>query len=104
METKNKLLVVVCNNGFSGEVVEQSRLLGASGATILSGRGTAGITDTFLGMNITPEKEIVLIVLEEKIAAETMSHIAENFGVSTPACCFCFILPIEMYTRFTGKS
>jgi nitrogen regulatory protein PII len=99
----HKLLVVITNRGFAGEVMAQSRLTGANGGTILTGRGASREhTETFLGVNVTEEKEIVLIVLDERIAKETIDGISEKLGISTAAGSMCFLLPVNMLTRFHG--
>jgi hypothetical protein len=100
--TNQKLLVIITNQGFAGEVIKQSKLSGACGATILSGRGMTGHADTFMGMNITAEKEIVLIVLNEKIANDTMKRISTSLGIETTAGSICFLLPVDMLTKFEG--
>ena len=97
-----KLLVIITNHGFAHEVIKQSKTTGAQGATILSGRGIAGNAETFMGMHITPEKEIVLIVLDEEIADTTMKGISAGLGIDTNAGSICFLLPVDMLTQFKG--
>lgn len=94
-----KLLVIVVNRGFAEEVVDKSRLDGATGATILHGRGSAYATETFLGLNITPEKEVVLIVIDEKFASAAMTRISETLGVKTNAGGVCFCVPVNAMTK-----
>ncbi|MDR1917941.1 MAG: hypothetical protein LBQ05_03065 [Christensenellaceae bacterium] len=101
---KYKLLVIITNRGFASEVIEESKLSGCKGATILTGRGASQEhTETFLGVNVTQEKEIVLIVLDETIATATMNGITEKLGINTTAGSMCFLLPVDMLTRFTGN-
>ena len=98
-----KLLVVITNRGFAGEVIAQSRLTGANGGTILTGRGASREhTETFLGVDVTEEKEIVLIVLDERIANETIAGISDKLGIAAKAGSMCFLLPVNMLTRFHG--
>jgi nitrogen regulatory protein PII len=95
----SRLLVVIVNRGFAEDVVEKSRLEGATGATILSGRGTAGVGQMFMGMQITPEKEIVLIAIEEKYADAAMKKITETLGMVSAASGICFNVPIAYITK-----
>lgn len=103
LEPQNKLLVVIVNRGFAEDVIEQSRLTGAMGATILHGRGSAGIGEHFMGMNITPEKEIVLIVIKDTLVAATMEAIATHSGTTTAAGGICFCVPVNHMTKIKGK-
>lgn len=96
---KNKLLITIVNRGFAEEVIEQSRAQGATGATILHGRGSAGVGEKFMGMSITPEKEIVIIVIKEELADKVMKGIAERSGVTSAAGGICFCVPINHLTK-----
>ena len=63
MEMDLSLIQVICNKGYSSEIVEASRAMGAPGATILSGRGTARKEDVaFFGSKLVHEKDIILII------------------------------------------
>jgi nitrogen regulatory protein PII len=97
-----KLLMIVTNLGFANEVIKQSKLSGAQGATILSGRGATGHAETFMGMNVMAEKEIILIVLDEKIATDAMTRISGSLGIETNAGSICFLLPVDRLTKFNG--
>lgn len=103
LDPKNKLLVVIVNRGFAEDVIEQSRLTGAMGATILHGRGSASIGEHFMGMNITPEKEIVLIVIQDSLVAATMKAIATHSGTTTAAGGICFSVPVNQMTKIKSR-
>ncbi len=93
-----KALYIIVNAGFSGEVVDIARELGAGGATILNARGSAAKPQTILGITIDTEKEIVLSVVEKEIADKIMAAVKENAGVGTNAHGLCFYLPVDMST------
>ena len=99
VEQGNKLLVIIVNRGFADNVVEVARGAGAKGATILHGRGSAGVGEQFMGMSITPEKEIVLIVISDEFASAASKAITENFGRESDANGICFTAPISHLTR-----
>lgn len=65
----NILIVTIVNRGYSDEVMDAAREAGAQGGTILYSRG-AGVheTETFFGIPIQPEKELVLILAKEEPA------------------------------------
>ncbi len=93
-----KALYIIVNAGFSGEIVDIARELGAGGATILNARGSAAKPQTILGITIDTEKEIVLSVVEKDIAIKIMNAVKERAGVGTGAHGLCFFLPVEMST------
>ena len=93
-----KALYVIVNAGFSQEVVEIARAVGATGATIINARGSVAKPKTILGITIDTEKEIVLSVVKKEVAIKIMSEIKEKAGVGTPAHGLCFFLPVEMST------
>ena len=97
-ENKNKfeLIVAIVNSGFSNAVVNASRNAGASGATLIKGRGT-GIheTDSFLGVKIQPEKDIVIILTPQKDRSTIMQAICTDADLNTEGHGVCFSLPVE---------
>ncbi len=101
------LIVAVTNRGYSGEVMEAAKTAGATGGTILNARGgNLKNAETFLGIPIQPEKELVLIVTDEKKKAEIMQKITADTGVGTKARSIVFSLPIngiEGLTELTGE-
>ena len=93
-----KALYVIVNAGFSAEVVELARSLGATGATIINARGSVSKPKTILGITIDTEKEIVLSVVEKEVAEKIAEAIKERVGVGTAAHGLCFFIPVEMST------
>ncbi len=100
-----KALYIIVNAGFSAEIVDIARELGAGGATILNARGSAAKPQTILGITIDTEKEIILSVVEKEIAVQIMEAVKVRAGVGTPAHGLCFFLPVEMSTlRYTVEA
>ncbi|MCL2306283.1 MAG: hypothetical protein FWC43_13140 [Planctomycetaceae bacterium] len=65
-----KLIVTIVNRGYSDELMAAARLAGANGGTILNARGTGTAEDAiYWGINLTPEKEVLLIVANPEDAA-----------------------------------
>ncbi len=93
-----KALYIIVNAGFSSEIVDIARELGAGGATILNARGSAAKPKTILGITIDTEKEIVLTVVEKDIAIKIVNAVKERAGVGTNAHGLCFFMPVEMST------
>lgn len=93
---KYELIIIICNHGFSEEIMETAKLAGARGGTIMHGRGTA-IDDAkkFFGITIHPEKDIILIVSTVSKKQEIMKTVSSQHGVMSSAHSVCFSLPID---------
>lgn len=96
--TELKALYIIVNAGFSSEVVQIARSLGATGATIINARGSVAKPKTILGITIDTEKEIVLSVVKKDVAIKIINAIKEKAGVGTEAHGLCFFMPVEMST------
>ena len=69
-----EMIVCVVNSGFSDNVMSAAREYGAKGGTVLTARGTANQeAETFFGISIQPEKEVVLILVPAKIKDDIRS-------------------------------
>ena len=93
--SKMKTLVIVVNAGFSDEVTGIARNAGARGATIINARGEGAHHESFFGITVDTEKEMVLCVTDEKTAKRVMSAVKEKAGINTPAHGICFTMPVE---------
>ncbi len=95
MNTTHELVVVVLNEGCSDMVMAAARPAGATGGTVLSGKGTgARESEKFLGISLANEKEVVLIVAEKEKKAAIMKAVMEKAGPGTDAGAICFSLPV----------
>ena len=63
MESGYELINIIVNAGYADDVMTAARKAGATGGTILTGRGTGTEEDVkFFGISLVPEKEILMIV------------------------------------------
>lgn len=94
--SKKILVICVVNAGFVDLVMDAARDAGATGGTVIHGRGTGNkkIAQTF-GISISPNKEIVLIVIPEKIHDQVVNAVYKNAGLDTPSQGIIFTLPLE---------
>ena len=89
-------LFVVINTGFAATVMNAVREAGANGGTIVHGRGAGSVlAQKKYGIAITPEKEIIIILVNKKDADKIMNAIYTVAGVGTPAAGIIFSLPAE---------
>ena len=89
-------LFVVVNAGFTETVMLAAREAGANGGTIIHGRGAGSIlAQKKYGIAITPEKEIIIILVKKSLADKVMNAVYKAAGVGTPAAGIIFSLPAE---------
>lgn len=95
MKFDHELIYVIINEGCSDLVMAAARPEGASGGTVLSGKGT-GIkkSEKFMGISLADEKDVVLIVVPAEKKAAVMKAIIEKAGPASPAGAICFSLPV----------
>ena len=95
MNTTHELIVVILNEGCSDMVMAAARPAGATGGTVLSGKGTgARESEKFLGISLASEKDLVLIVADKARKASIMKAVMEKAGPGTEAAAICFSLPV----------
>ena len=95
MNTTHELICVIINEGCSDMVMAAARPAGATGGTVLSGKGTgARESEKFLGISLASEKDVVMIVAEKAKKSAIMKAIMEKAGPGTDAAAICFSLPV----------
>ena len=96
MDFSHELVVVILNEGYSDMVMSAARPVGATGGTVLAGKGTgAREAEKFLGISLASEKDVVLIVAESAKKAAIMKAIVQQAGPGTKAGAICFSLPVS---------
>lgn len=76
METKWKMITIIVNIGYADDIMDAARKAGASGGTVTHARGTGTPEDAkFLGVQIVPDKEMILIVCEAEKTEQIMNAI-----------------------------
>ncbi len=84
LEKGYDLIYVIVNADYSELAIETSREAGAKGATIINAKGSGSPeANLLLGISIKPEKEVVMILVENEIKEEVMKKIAEKVGLSS---------------------
>ena len=97
--TKNKseydMIVAIIGRGFSDYVVSAARDAGATGATIVYGRGTADADKQVFGISLQPEGELVLILVKSNERRTIMQAISDKTSLMEEGRGFCFSLPVS---------
>ena len=95
MDFSHELIYVILNEGHSDEVMHAARSAGATGGTVMVGKGTGSKeAGQFLGITLANEKDVVFIVSETGKKAAIMKAIVEQAGPQTEAAAICFSLPV----------
>ena len=90
------LIVAISNRGHAATVMDAARSAGAMGGTIIHARGTNPQGDnTFFGLSIAEEKEMLIILCAANQKAALMRAIMEKAGVNSPAHTVMFSLPVD---------
>ncbi len=96
LEFSHELICVILNEGHSDLVMAAARPAGATGGTVLSGKGTgARESEKFLGISLASEKDVVLILADAGKKAAIMKAVNEKAGPQTEAGAICFSLPVS---------
>lgn len=93
---ENEVIFCIVNSGYSEAVMDAAKKIGARGGTILDARGTASLeAETFFGITVQPEKEIVMIVVPSKIKDDVLHALYKEVGLDTKGQGIAFSLPVD---------
>lgn len=103
MENKKyELILVIVNKGTTDLVMNAARKAGSKGGTITGARGTANPElSKFYGISVTPEKEVVFIVVPSDIKDNVMKQIYDEAGIKTQGQGIILSLPITDAVGFS---
>ena len=91
------LITVIAESGNSEMVMDAARSAGARGGTVVHAKGTANdsIKNTFFGVTVAAEKEMIYIVSRKSDRDTIMKAIMEQAGAHTSAKAMVFSLPVD---------
>ncbi|MCH5147446.1 MAG: P-II family nitrogen regulator [Clostridiales bacterium] len=96
METKYEVIFCIVNAGFSELVMDAAREVGARGGTVINARGTANKeAEEFFHIIIQPDKEIVMILVPEKIKDAVLHAVYNSAGLKTAGQGIAFSMAVE---------
>ena len=89
------LIITIVNRGYSDYVMDAARDAGARGGTVMYAHG-AGLneTESFFGISIHPEQEMILIVADSELRLGIMQAIARKVGLNSEGAGITFSLPV----------
>ena len=93
---EHQAIFCIVNSGYSESVMETAKKFGARGGTVLDARGTASKeAETFFGVTVEPEKEIVMILVPTKCKDKILEALYDEVGLSTAGQGIAFSLPVD---------
>lgn len=96
MSSPFECVLCIVNAGFSDIVMDAAKSAGARGGTVLHARGTgAREAETFFGITVQEEKEIVMILVPDEIKADVLHTLYHAVGLNTPGQGIAFSLPVD---------
>lgn len=89
-------VVAIVNDGYSDYVMEIAKEKGARGGTVIPASGSVSAHARKLyGIDVHPEKEIVLILVSKEIAPSIMEALYDKAGENSDAKGVFFSLPVQ---------
>lgn len=99
MNADYQLITAIVNKGYAEDAMAAARKAGAGGGTIIGARGTAKEGDaTFFGMEIVPEKDLLMILVPSNKASEISDAIQNLPCLSKKGSGIVFTTPAENFT------
>lgn len=90
------LIVAICENGHSDEVMDAARSAGARGGTVVHAKGPAGeLAQKFMGVSLVSEKEMILILTNQEKRDSILRAVMDQAGLQSAAHAVLFTLPVE---------
>lgn len=93
---KFKIILAPVKTHKTDPIVDAAKAVGATGATIIPGRGT-GMREaqTFFGLTLEDQTDIVMFLLEEHLVKPVLEAVRSAGEFSKPGTGIAFVLPVE---------
>lgn len=97
---ENSLILITCNQGASGDVMETAKKAGARGGTVLRAwlSGVEELERSY-GLTLTPEKEILIIIVPNDIRNAVMESVNAEHGLRSRSEAVVCSLGIDQFVR-----
>ena len=92
----HEVIFCIVNSGYSDNAMDAAKKVGATGGTVINARGTAGKdAETFFGVTVDPEKEIVMILVPADKKDDVLHALYQDVGLNTKGQGIAFSLPVD---------
>ena len=97
---ENSLILITCNQGASDVVMDTAKKAGARGGTVFRARlsGVEELESSY-GLNLTHEKEILMIIVPNNIRNAVMESINQANGLRSEAEAVICSLSVDRFVR-----
>ncbi len=90
-----KKITVIVDRGLAEDVVDAAKEAGVTGGTIIHGRGTGSeIESRLFGVEIEPEKELIMMLLPQELAFSVIEVLTKTFNLGSPGKGILYVEPI----------
>ncbi len=97
-------IFAIVNNGCTDLVMNAAKRAGARGGTIINARGTGNKDiEKFYGVVITPEKQIVMILVEKDIRDAVLTQITADVNIHSKGQGIAFSMPVDGVVGISGE-
>ena len=100
LSNRYELIVIVANEGRTDQVMNAARAAGATGGTVLHGKGTGSQNKKFYNVSIAAEKEVILMVAQNDRKAAIMQSVLHHAGPDSEAGAILLSLPVSEVAGF----
>ena len=93
---KYHYIFITVNQGYADQVMQTAKRAGATGGTVIKSRlaGTENL-EQYKEIEVTEEKEIVMILAPVSISNQILNDVSQEHGMKTPAQGMVCALPVE---------
>lgn len=105
MNFEYEVIFCIVNAGFADAVMDAAKEFGAKGGTVIHARGTAnGLAEKKFEIPVSPEKEIVMILVPVGIKDDVLHGLYRTVGLKTPGQGIAFSLPVDAAIGLVAES
>lgn len=92
----HEVIFCIVNGGYSENVMDSAKKVGATGGTVINALGTAGKdAEKFFGISVQPEKEIVMILVPSDKKDDVLHALYKDVGLNSAGQGIAFSLPVD---------
>ncbi|MBQ5809537.1 MAG: P-II family nitrogen regulator [Clostridia bacterium] len=97
MQNENyEMIMCIVNAGCTDTVMDAARAAGASGGTVIHGRGTANKeAEKLFKISVQPEKDMVMLIVPARIKDKVLHAIYKNAGLESEGQGIAFSVPVN---------
>lgn len=94
-EDNFKLVLSISKRGFESDILEAAKSVGTSGGILIQAKGISKSQKKFLGINISPDDTVVMILVKDELVVPTIKAIYSVIDFKSEAHGMVFALPVS---------